>query len=236
MKTRALLAAAFVLIAACPDDSDRLPEALFEAAWSMYQKRELRTARQLTAELLKSCPSAPQIPEAMLLAGYIELADCKFTEARQKFEALGKDLRPLVAAIEKARATREARRALLGRALERQERRGPSAMPLPPLGAGADDRVVAMLKLDPKLLRLDETLAALPDDRPSTKRDWQRLSRAWHATLTARIEAMTRVRDELSGCIGCGCLSLRACPVYNHDDELGAEGPGARRLPPAARA
>ena len=86
------------------------------------------------------------------------------------------------------------------------------------------------------LSEIGDALATLPDDRPPTKRDWQRLSRAWHATLTARIEAMTRVRDELSGCIGCGCLSLRACPVYNHDDELGAEGPGARRLPPAARA
>jgi len=46
---------------------------------------------------------------------------------------------------------------------------------------------------------------------------------------------MTKVRDDLSSCIGCGCLSLRSCPVYNHDDELAAQGPGARRWPAAAR-
>lgn len=85
------------------------------------------------------------------------------------------------------------------------------------------------------LAEIADALATLPTDRAPTKRDWQRLSRAWHATLTVRIEAMTRVRDDLASCIGCGCLSLRACPVYNHDDALSAEGPGARRLPPAAR-
>ncbi len=75
----------------------------------------------------------------------------------------------------------------------------------------------------------------LPDDRPPTKRDWTRLSTRWHALLTARIEAMTRVRDELSSCIGCGCLSLRSCPVYNPQDALATEGPGPRRWPVAAR-
>ena len=82
---------------------------------------------------------------------------------------------------------------------------------------------------------IGEALATLPDDRPPTKRDWTRLSRRWHDVLTARIEAMTRVRDGLSSCIGCGCLSLQACPIYNHDDELSAQGPGARRWPVAAR-
>ena len=80
-----------------------------------------------------------------------------------------------------------------------------------------------------------DALATLPDDRPPTKRDWTRMSRRWHGLLTARIEAMTKVRDDLASCIGCGCLSLRSCPLYNHDDELAAEGPGPRRLPPAAR-
>lgn len=85
------------------------------------------------------------------------------------------------------------------------------------------------------LAEIGQALATLPADRPPTKRDWQRLSQRWHEALTERIEAMERVRDGLSSCIGCGCLSLRACPVYNHDDELGAEGAGARRWPPAAR-
>ena len=85
------------------------------------------------------------------------------------------------------------------------------------------------------LAEIGEALAALPHDRPPTKRDWERMSRGWHEGLTARIEALERVRDGLSSCIGCGCLSLRSCPVYNHDDELAADGPGPRRWPPAAR-
>ena len=85
------------------------------------------------------------------------------------------------------------------------------------------------------LAEIGQALAPLPDDRPPTKRDWTRLSRQWHALLTARIEAMERVRDGLAGCIGCGCLSLRACPVYNPQDELAADGPGARRWPAGAR-
>lgn len=85
------------------------------------------------------------------------------------------------------------------------------------------------------LAEIGDALATLPVDHPPTKRDWVRLSSRWHDALTARIEAMTRVRDGLSSCIGCGCLSLRACPVYNHDDELAAEGPGPRRWPAVAR-
>ncbi len=85
------------------------------------------------------------------------------------------------------------------------------------------------------LAEVADALATLPDDRPPTKRDWTRMSRRWHDLLTARIEAMTKVRDDLASCIGCGCLSLRSCPLYNHEDELAAEGPGPRRLPAAAR-
>ncbi len=85
------------------------------------------------------------------------------------------------------------------------------------------------------LTEVGEALATLPVDQPPTKRDWSRMSRRWHDLLTARIEAMTVVRDGLASCIGCGCLSLRACPVYNLDDELGAQGSGPQRWPAAAR-
>ena len=85
------------------------------------------------------------------------------------------------------------------------------------------------------LTEVGEALATLPVDHPPTKRDWWRMSRRWHDLLTARIEAMTAVRDGLASCIGCGCLSLRACPVYNLDDELGARGSGPQRWPAAAR-
>ena len=85
------------------------------------------------------------------------------------------------------------------------------------------------------LAEIGDALATLPADHPPTKRDWTRLSSRWHALLTERIEAMTTVRDGLASCIGCGCLSLRSCPVYNHDDELATQGPGPRRWPEAAR-
>ena len=85
------------------------------------------------------------------------------------------------------------------------------------------------------LTEVGEALATLPVDHPPTKRDWSRMSRRWHDLLTVRIEAMTAVRDGLASCIGCGCLSLRACPVYNLDDELGAQGSGPQRWPAAAR-
>lgn len=86
------------------------------------------------------------------------------------------------------------------------------------------------------LTEIGEALATLPADHPPTKRDWERLSAAWHDALTERIEAMTRVRDGLTDCIGCGCLSVTSCPIYNPDDVHAADGPGARRWPPAARA
>jgi MerR family redox-sensitive transcriptional activator SoxR len=82
---------------------------------------------------------------------------------------------------------------------------------------------------------IGEALATLPVDHPPTKRDWTRMSTRWHALLTERIEAMTKVRDGLASCIGCGCLSLQSCPVYNHDDELAVQGSGARRWPSEAR-
>lgn len=85
------------------------------------------------------------------------------------------------------------------------------------------------------LAEIAAALAVLPPDRARTKADWRRLSTRWHALLTERIDAMTRVRDGLADCIGCGCLSLKTCPVYNRQDELASEGAGARRWPPVAR-
>ncbi|WP_304599245.1 redox-sensitive transcriptional activator SoxR [Isoptericola sp. BMS4] len=80
------------------------------------------------------------------------------------------------------------------------------------------------------LAAIREALASLPDDRTPTARDWYALSAAWREDLDARIEQMQRLRDHLTDCIGCGCLSLRRCRLTNPDDALGAEGPGPRRL------
>ncbi|MEV0728494.1 redox-sensitive transcriptional activator SoxR [Polymorphospora sp. NPDC050346] len=75
-------------------------------------------------------------------------------------------------------------------------------------------------------------LDSLPDARTPTATDWARLSAGWRAKLDERIDLLTRLRDDLSGCIGCGCLSLQRCALYNPDDTLAAEGPGPRLMQP----
>ncbi|RYE09076.1 MAG: redox-sensitive transcriptional activator SoxR [Hyphomicrobiales bacterium] len=80
------------------------------------------------------------------------------------------------------------------------------------------------------LAEISEQLEMLPHDRAASKADWAKLSSRWRDRLDRRITLMTRLRDELTGCIGCGCLSLRNCPLYNREDSLAAEGAGPRRL------
>lgn len=82
-------------------------------------------------------------------------------------------------------------------------------------------------------LTLDDirtALASLPDKRTPTKEDWERVSRSWRPLLDEKIAAMTRLRDTLSNCIGCGCLSLKTCALYNPGDAAKANGSGARYL------
>lgn len=84
------------------------------------------------------------------------------------------------------------------------------------------------------LEQIREALATLPDGRTPTKSDWARLSQTWRSELDARIDALQRLRDRLTSCIGCGCLSLKTCALHNQDDEMAAFGPGAARLRAAA--
>jgi MerR family redox-sensitive transcriptional activator SoxR len=95
-------------------------------------------------------------------------------------------------------------------------------------------RRVAVIKVAQQLgiplADIAAALATLPDKRTPGARDWERLSRAWQADLDDRIARLTRLRDTLSGCIGCGCLSLSACKLRNPGDRLGAGGDGARLL------
>lgn len=82
-------------------------------------------------------------------------------------------------------------------------------------------------------LNLDEirdSLASLPRSRTPTKADWARLSRAWRPRLDEHVAMLQRLRDQLDECIGCGCLSLRTCALYNRDDRAAAFGPGPRYL------
>lgn len=83
------------------------------------------------------------------------------------------------------------------------------------------------------LEQIKEALNNLPDRRSPTKSDWAKLSHSWRTELDARIDALQRLRNRLTSCIGCGCLSLRSCGLYNTDDELAALGPGAPKLRPA---
>lgn len=82
-------------------------------------------------------------------------------------------------------------------------------------------------------LSLDDiraALATLPDGRAPTKADWERLSRAWQPMLDARITQLVALRDQLTACVGCGCLSLRACALYNPSDVARQRGSGPRYL------
>ena len=73
-------------------------------------------------------------------------------------------------------------------------------------------------------------LGRLPSDRTPTKADWERLSGAWRRDLDDRIIELERLRDDLTSCIGCGCLSLRRCGLLNQGDRAAANGAGARYL------
>lgn len=82
-------------------------------------------------------------------------------------------------------------------------------------------------------LSLDEiraALATLPDGRTPTQRDWERLAESWRPRLEERIAMLERLRDDLTTCIGCGCLSLKACRLMNPGDRLAERGPGPRNL------
>jgi MerR family redox-sensitive transcriptional activator SoxR len=80
------------------------------------------------------------------------------------------------------------------------------------------------------LRNIKEALRTLPNNRTPTRRDWERLSNAWREDLDQRIAALEDLRDRLTGCIGCGCLSINKCKLTNPEDILGEEGPGARNL------
>ena len=80
------------------------------------------------------------------------------------------------------------------------------------------------------LERIRSALDTLPRDRTPAKRDWARLSGSWRRELDERIETLGAIRDRLTGCIGCGCLSLTACALLNPDDTAAAGGGGAHYL------
>ena len=92
-------------------------------------------------------------------------------------------------------------------------------------------RRIAVIKAAQKVgISLDEVkqaFSSLPDNRTPTTDDWQQLSQSWQQILDARIAYLQTLRDYLTGCIGCGCLSMSKCPLYNPDDKLAQQGSGA---------
>jgi MerR family redox-sensitive transcriptional activator SoxR len=85
------------------------------------------------------------------------------------------------------------------------------------------------------LAEIRSALATLPEGRTPTARDWARLSAGWRGRLDEQIAALVQLRDGLSSCIGCGCLSLERCALSNPGDTAATDGPGARWLSPALR-
>ncbi|WP_341718140.1 redox-sensitive transcriptional activator SoxR [Micromonospora sp. FIMYZ51] len=93
-------------------------------------------------------------------------------------------------------------------------------------------RRVAFIRIAQQVgISLEEIRAALdslPAARTPTADDWTQISTVWRDRLTEKIRLLNRLRDDLDGCIGCGCLSLRRCSLYNPEDQLSDEGPGPR--------
>ena len=82
------------------------------------------------------------------------------------------------------------------------------------------------------LAEIRAVLQTLPRDRAVTSADWADAAQPWQARLDQKIALLQRLRDQMGHCIGCGCLSLENCPLYNPGDALGSDGPGPRRWLP----
>ena len=80
------------------------------------------------------------------------------------------------------------------------------------------------------LVEIGAALSSLPTSRTPSRRDWERLSSRWRNDLDARIETLQALRERLTTCIGCGCLSIDKCELLNPDDEAEANGAGAHYL------
>lgn len=102
--------------------------------------------------------------------------------------------------------------------------------------ARAELRRVAFIRIAQQIgVSLDEIRAALeslPDSRTPSAQDWARISASWRNRLDEKIRLISKLRDNLDNCIGCGCLSLQHCTLYNPADQLAGEGPGARLMLP----
>jgi MerR family redox-sensitive transcriptional activator SoxR len=90
--------------------------------------------------------------------------------------------------------------------------------------------ILVAKRLGIPLADVQEVFATLPADTRPLARDWRRVSRHWEAQLERKKREIEQLQEELTGCIGCGCLSLNRCRLLNPEDELGEQGPGPRRV------
>lgn len=86
--------------------------------------------------------------------------------------------------------------------------------------------IKAAQQLGVSLEEIKQALASLPNNRAPTTKDWEQLSQGWQQMLDSRINKLKKLRNSLSSCIGCGCLSLANCPLYNFEDKLAKQGVG----------
>ena len=164
-----------------PEDSDKLGDALFEAAWSMYQKRELPASRDLLKDFVSQFPSSHLVPEARLLAGYVDLADCEFKDAQKHYDDLVKDMGPIVKHIDALRKDPDKRSRLFDKALKRwrEERAEPDEQVATKL-ENNNDRVLALLRFDESFVRIHEAVAGLrraTGNAPHVTRSWKALAK-----------------------------------------------------------
>jgi len=98
----------------------------------------------------------------------------------------------------------------------------------------ADIRRLSFVRISQQLgfsiADIRDQMIRLPEGRTPTRADWTRLARGFRKDLEARIASLERLRDNLDGCIGCGCLSLKRCALYNPHDSARQNGPGPRYL------
>jgi TolA-binding protein len=163
-----------------PQDSKKLPEALFEAAWSSLQRKEYDLGARLVDELMKQFPHTPKAVEARALRATLQVKTCRFAEAEKGFDAILSEYEPLERAIERAIADPVARRALALRVLDE----GSPASPQPNQGEAqrrdVDTVMAELLELDPKFFRLHQISRGLAKEAE----DAAHVEDAWHDLMS----------------------------------------------------
>ncbi len=160
-----------------PDDSQRLPEALFEAAWSMYARGEDETARDLLDELVKQYPNSPILPDASLLRAHADLRSCAFDDAQKGFDGVVATFEPLRDQADEMLRDPKRARAFLDKILER-EATGEIGFTAKAKGT-LEDRLLGFVRIDPRFTRLHEVIRGLTQEVADADRvaaEWQELS------------------------------------------------------------